>query len=424
VIPGKFCMVKGGSAISVGGSYQYPVALALRRTRCGGVELPKLDPNGLICWVANVQVLVAAFNLISKGDGVNTPGRTSDKLEGITLEKIHNIRRLLRQGKFEFDPARRVLIPKKCGDKLRPLDVIGQKVVQKAIAIALDILFEENISPYSHGFLHGKGNHSALKYIKDNFGGMTYNIEGDIKNCFGEIDHDILIHLLSIKISCPKFLKLVKKLITIGYIDPTTGLHCRVAKGVPQGCIPGPVLANIYLSCLDMYIENMIGRYNGKLPSGPSKAYWDVFNKAKRATDRVEAKRIRLHGYKDILSQFDYSNPDDFHLKYVRYADDFVVGVFGPESLALKIKEDIRLYLRNHLKLQLREEKTLITPGNKGFTFLNIKVQTRPKWLWPCKHGFYIKTTPVPFLYADMNSILINLSDKGFIKLRKSSSNT
>jgi len=310
------------------------------------------------------------------------------------------------------------MIPKKCTDKLRPLDIMGEKVVQKAMAIALDILFEENICPSSHGFQRGKGVHSALKDIKDYFGGITFNIEGDIKNCFGEIDHGILLFLLEKKISCPKFLKLVYKLITIGFIDPTTGHHCRVAKGVPQGCIPRPVLANIYLSCLDIHITKLRLKYNGRLP-GPSRAFWAVFNKAKAAGTTEEKNKIAYAGFKDIFSKYEYDDPRNFHLKYVRYADDFVVGVFGPESFALGVKDNIRKYLSNYLKLQLRDEKTVITPGNKGFTFLGIKVQTRPTFLVDCKFGFRSKPDPIPLLYADKDTIIAKLEEKGFVRQLK-----
>jgi len=314
-----------------------------------------------------------------------------------------------------------VIIPKRCRGKLRPLDIIGQKVVQKAIAIALDIIFEDTMSTRSHGFRLGKGVHSAMWMIKSDFGGITYTIEGDIKNCFGEIDHGILIETLGKKVSCQKFLKLIENLLKTGFIDTVTGERRRRTKGVPQGCIPGPVLANIYLTHLDRFIFNeLIKKYNGKRPQYPRQAFWDVFNKAKDAASVREGNRISKVGYRDMFCKYDYTDPKNFYFKYVRYADDFVVGVFGPESLALNAKEMVKVFLRDHLKLQLREEKTVITPGTKRFTFLGIKVTTRPRVLIKNKYGFFVKPDPLTAsLRPNKEAQIRKLEEKGYVRMRK-----
>lgn len=159
-------------------------------------------------------------------------------------------------------------MPKPGKTELRPLDIRSQKVVQKALEIALQALWEGEFSTLSHGFRPVRRVSTAIQMVKQNFSLATYVVEGDIKNAFGEVNHAILMGLLSEKIKCKLTLKLILNLLTTGYIDKR-GVLYRTKVGIPQGSIPGPVLFNIYLHNFDL----IIGETVGKIPISPKKNY-------------------------------------------------------------------------------------------------------------------------------------------------------
>lgn len=153
---------------------------------------------------------------------------------------------------------------------MRPLDISGQKVVQKALEMALSIIFERDILPCSHGFLVNRGVHRCLKSIKKQFVHLDWIIEGDIRNCFGSMDHDILIKLVAQKVHCPKTLALIRKHITAGYVEKNGGL-VKPKLGIPQGSILSPVLANIYITELDRFMIKLVDR--NKVTTKPRYAF-------------------------------------------------------------------------------------------------------------------------------------------------------
>lgn len=357
-----------------------------------------------------------AYELIKRGKGVNTQGTTSETLDGIRLDRLKRISEALKRGEYKFDPARRVIIPKPGKRTIRPLDISSQKVVQKAMEIALSILWETTWRNHSHGFLHGKSTRSALEMVKTTIRYAKFVIEGDIKNCFGEMDHKILLDLLAQKIKCKKTLELFRSLLTMGFVD-SNGKYHPTRVGIPQGSIPGPVMANIYLNEFDKYMEELIARLGLRKPLANPK-FWKHYHHAKHLEDKgitqEAAQYFRLHRHVPK-----YLPNKKAYVRYVRYADDFIIGVEGSLEKTLILKTIIQLFLLNRLKLKLREEKTKVTPGYEGFLFLGFRVIIGLK-----KQDFYrkrlitIPLEPIVKVLVSVASLARHLYEDGLVKKR------
>ena len=179
-----------------------------------------------------------------------------DTADGFSEQYVTAIIEALRTGSYEPKPVRRTYIQKKNG-KLRPLGlpVFADKLVQEAIRMILEAIYEPIFSIYSHGFRPGKSCHTALAMIKHEFTGAKWFIEGDIKGCFDNIDHSTLIGVLNRKIKDARFLNLIRMFLKSGYMEDWD-FH-ETYSGCPQGGIISPILANVYLNELDRYITQL-----------------------------------------------------------------------------------------------------------------------------------------------------------------------
>lgn len=323
----------------------------------------------------NRDLLLSAYGKIASNSGALTPGTDSqDTADAMNLKRIDDLIASLNEGTFRWKPVRRVYIPKANGTQ-RPLGVPGftDKLLQEAMRLLLEAYYEPRFSDHSHGFRPNRSCHTALREVQHTCTGTKWWIEGDIKGCFDNIDHTILIDTLAQDIKDERFLKLVKQMLKMGYLEDWR--YHQTYSGVPQGGIISPVLTNIYLHRFDEYMEQLQQFY--KTPNRQQKInstyrrYSDLIHQARQKGDKITLKHLvkvrRQLPVRDPLDPF-------IRLNYIRYADDFIVAIIGSKATALEVKQKIRDFLKDHLNLTLSEQKTLITHHTHKARFLGFEI--------------------------------------------------
>ncbi|GIH21678.1 reverse transcriptase/maturase family protein [Rugosimonospora africana] len=315
----------------------------------------------------NPQLYLLAYGRIYANKGAMTPGVSQETVDGMSLGKIGRIIDAMRDERYRFRPVRRVLIPKKNG-KTRPLGLPtwSDKLVGEVVRLLLEAYYEPTFSDRSHGFRPGRGCHTALREVANTWTGSTWFVEGDVSDCFGSLDHTVMLSILAERIHDNRFLRLVRNMLTAGYLEEW--IWHETLSGAPQGGVASPVLSNIYLHKLDVFVEKvLIPEYTrGKLRAR-NPAYRKVEHalaSARRRGDRVAARTLvrQLHS----LPSQDPDDPNYRRLRYCRYADDTLFGFAGPKAEAEEVKQRLTAFLREELKLTLAQDKTLITHARTG----------------------------------------------------------
>jgi group II intron reverse transcriptase/maturase len=315
----------------------------------------------------NPQLYLLAYGRIYSNQGAMTAGVTQETVDGMSLAKIGRIIDAMRHERYRFSPARRVYIPKKNG-KLRPLGLPtwSDKLVGEVVRLLLEAYYEPQFSDRSHGFRPGRGCHTALREIANTWKGASWFIEGDISDCFGSLDHQIMIDTLAEKIHDNRLLRLVRNMLSAGYLEDW--VYNATLSGAPQGGVASPVMSNIYLHRLDSFVEKvLIPQYTRGDRRARNPAYLEVaaaLARARRRGDRAQARQLRQR--MRSLPSTDPQDPGYRRLRYVRYADDHLLGFTGPKAEAEEIKQRLAQFLRDDLKLELSQDKTLITHARTG----------------------------------------------------------
>ena len=315
----------------------------------------------------NPQFYFQAYARLYSNEGAMTPDTTGETVDGMSREKINTMIGLIRQERWRWTPVKRVYIPKRNG-KLRPLGLPSwsSKVLQEVVRQLLNAYFEPRFSDHSHGFRPGRGCHTALSEIVQTWKGVHWFIEGDISDCFGSLSHEVLMGILNESIHDHRFLRLIRHMLQAGYLEEWRW-H-QTLSGAPQGGVCSPILSNIYLDKLDTFVETvLLPKYNHGKRRAKNPAYQTIENAIARAKRRGDRQAVRvLRKQRRKLPSQDPQDPKYRRLRYVRYADDWVLGFSGPKSEAEEIKRELRDFLRETLKLELSEEKTLITHARTG----------------------------------------------------------
>ncbi|HVK21150.1 MAG TPA: reverse transcriptase domain-containing protein [Actinokineospora sp.] len=315
----------------------------------------------------NPQLYLLAYGRIYANHGAMTPGVTRETVDGMSQAKIGRIIDSMRHERYRFDPVRRVHIPKKNG-KTRPLGLPtwSDKLVGEVVRLLLEAYYEPTFSERSHGFRPRRGCHTALREIANTWTGTAWFIEGDIADCFGSLDHDLMIGVLSEKIHDNRFLRLVRNMFTAGYVEDWK--WGATLSGAPQGGVASPILSSIYLHKLDEFVETvLIPEYTRGDRRARNPAYLKLQTQlatARRRGDRASARVLRRRMVS--LPSADPDDPDYRRLRYCRYADDHLLGFAGPKAEAEEIKQRLAVFLREELKLELSHDKTLITHARTG----------------------------------------------------------
>lgn len=315
----------------------------------------------------NPQFYLQAYARLYSNEGAMTPDTTGETVDGMSLRKIKAMIDALRQERWRWTPVKRVYIPKRNG-KLRPLGMPSwsNKVLQEVVRQLLDAYFEPHMSDHSHGFRPGRGCHTALSEVIHTWKGVHWFIEGDISHCFERLDHDVLMNILGESIHDNRFLRLIRHMLKAGYLEEWK--WNATLSGAPQGGVCSPVLSNLYLDRLDRFVETvLLPKYNQGKRRVPNPAYCQIENALDRAKRRGDRKAH--HALRKQRRQVPSQDPQDStyrRLRYVRYADDWLLGFSGPKTEAEEIKREVSTFLRETLKLELSEEKTLITHARTG----------------------------------------------------------
>jgi group II intron reverse transcriptase/maturase len=310
----------------------------------------------------NPNLYLRAYGRIYRNDGALTRGATAETVDGMSQEKIAATIEQLRFERYRWTPVRRVYIPKQKGGS-RPLGVPtwSDKLLQEVIRSILEAYFEPQFSSLSHGFRPNRGCHTALIQIQKVWIGTKWFIEGDIKGFFDNIHHESMLSILSERIHDERFIRLISELLEAGYLEDWRFRPTH--SGTPQGGIVSPSLSNVYLDRFDRWVEAKLipahtrGTRRKEMPEHLRIKY--LLRKARDRDDGATVKALRK--LQRQTPYHDYQDPAYARLRYVRYADDFLLGFAGPKDEALAIKSKIRDWLRDNLRLDLSEEKTLIT---------------------------------------------------------------
>ncbi len=336
----------------------------------------------------STEFYLLAYQQIKSAEGNMTVGIDSETIDGMGMERIHTLIEKIKDFSYQPNPARRSYIPKANG-KRRPLGIpsFDDKLIQEVVRLLLESIYEPTFHNCSHGFRPNKSCHTALKYVQKYFTGTKWFIEGDIKGCFEQIDHHILISILRRRIKDEYFIGLIWKFLKAGYMEDWK--YYNTYSGTPQGSIISPILANIYMNELDYFM----GEYAKAFYSGKRRKVNPVYKKMQRMYQKKqkELKQKETNGnecerenlvseikeLKRNLRETQYSDQMDSEYKrifYIRYADDFLIGIIGSKKEAEQIKNQISNFLSEKLHLELSKEKTLITHGHDFANFLGYHI--------------------------------------------------
>lgn len=337
----------------------------------------------------NPEFYLLAYKNIYANDGSMTPGVDGVTTDGMSLERIDKIIASLKDHSYHPNPARRTYIAKKNNPaKKRPLGIPSgdDKLVQEVVRMILESIYEPTFSDVSHGFRPGKSCHTALVKIQSTFTGAKWFVEGDIQACFDSFDHHVLIEILRRRIKDEAFIGLMWKFLKAGYMEQWK--YHKTYTGTPQGSGISPILANIYLNELDKYMEEYKQKFIKPTrtvnPAHRNMASRIFYYKAKNdkvwntlsAEEQKERARIlrQMRTEQRNLPTHPFREVSYKSLQYVRYADDFLIGVVGSREDAERLKQDLAVFLKEKLGLTLSAEKTKITNTAQCARFLNYDI--------------------------------------------------
>ena len=338
----------------------------------------------LFRYLLREDLYFVAYKNLYANNGASTKGVDDDTADGFSVEYIRKIIKSLEDNTYSPKPVRRTYIEKSNG-KMRPLGIptFTDKIVQEVLRMILEAVYEPNFLEVSHGFRPNRSCHTALSSIKKEFNGTKWFIEGDIKGCFDNINHTKLIEIIGQKIKDARLIQLIHKFLKSGYLEEWK--YNATYSGVPQGGIISPILTNIYLNELDKYIMEIKKSFDKQASRKYTPQYNVIRGKVERLAKKIkcasdEDKPLLIEEWKtarkEMLATPSKMN-DDKKLKYVRYADDFLVAINGSKEDCDKIKSQLITYVKDTLKMELSDEKTYITHSNEKAQFLGYDIIVR-----------------------------------------------
>lgn len=387
----------------------------------------------------NPEFYLTAYQKIQAKQGSMTAGTDGKTVDGMGMKRINALIAKLRDFRYQPSPARRTYIPKANGKK-RPLGIpsFDDKLVQEVVRMILESIYEPTFLNTSHGFRPKRSCHTALQYVQKNFTGVKWFVEGDIKGCFDHVDHHVLVNILRRRIQDEHFIGLIWKFLKAGYMEDW--VYHNTYSGTPQGSIISPILANIYLNELDVFMAQYAQTfrqgdkrrinpdYKKTLDKRRGKQEWLKRNEHKISQEQKAAVKAEIDEINQYLRTIPYVDPMDDGYKrlvYVRYADDFLIGVIGSKVDAKQVKADVGQFIRQQLHLELSQEKTLITHGSDFAQFLSFQITASTEQHSTRTKAGYIKRsyTGRIKLYVPKEKWLKRLLSYGALKIQYDKNN-
>jgi group II intron reverse transcriptase/maturase len=350
--------------------------------------------NGLCRLMEVPELWLQAYANINANTGAMTPGVGPGTMAGFSPERAANLIARLKDGRYRPNPVRSTYVPQPKGKK-RPLGMPSgdDTLVQEMGRMLLDPSDEPVFSNWSHGFRPNRSCPTALKQV-ERWDGMKWLVEGDIEGFFDNIDHEVMVELLAKKIDDKRFIDLIRPVRQAGYREDWR--YHGTYSGTPQGGILSPILANIYLHELDMFMEAMMAGFNKGRWRGQNQEYRPYTNRIYRR--RVAIRDLRDRGerttspaileLKQQLREYDRARkalqpgdplaPTFRRLHYCRYADATLVGVIGSKPDAEEVMKGMKEFNKNVLHLSIAESKSRISQAIEGTIFLGYEVISRP----------------------------------------------
>jgi len=340
----------------------------------------------------NPEFYLLAYKNIYANEGSMTPGVDGETMDGMSSPRIERIIGALQNHSYRPHSARRTYIAKKNNSKKRrPLGIPSgdDKLVQEVVRMILESIYEPTFSDQSHGFRPHRSCHTALEQLQRTFAGANWFVEGDIQACFDSFDHHVLIHILGKRIDDEAFISLMWKFLKAGYMEQWQ--YHRTYCGTPQGSGISPILANIYLNELDKHMAEYKTEFvrGSRFQRKQNPAYakqnrevnkymkenakiWHVLSEAEKQKRAGVLRRMR-EAQRAIPSKL-FRDESYKNLQYVRYADDFLIGIIGSKADAEAVKADLAVFLKEKLNLTLSVEKTKITCATDRARFLGYDI--------------------------------------------------
>jgi len=321
------------------------------------------------------DIWIAAYENIKANKGALTPRVTKETFDGIGLAKLQKLQMKVLNESYKFSPVKQTWIPKANGEK-RPLGIptSNDKIVQEVIRMVLEAIYEPIFDHRSFGFRKGLGVHDALQHVEKQFRHMDWVIEGDIKIAYPTVDHKRLCEIIGQRIEDVRFMNLIRKSLKGGtFVNPNT-IYSTL--GVPQGSIVAPIYANIYFNELDKWVRQKAGQVFEKKLNARNPEHRKLESRIGKLSKQLEGVGRNSQEHKELvrqikgLIQLRNQTPSlleqGIETRYVRYADDWIIGVRGPKRIANEIKNELQSFLKFHLKQELHPSKTKITNLSSG----------------------------------------------------------
>ena len=347
--------------------------------------------NGLFRLMEQPILWYEAYANIYANDGAMTPGVDGTTLDGFSEARVATIIKRLKDGTYRFKPVRRTYVPKPNGKK-RPLGISSgdDKLVQEVVRNILECIYEPIFENSSHGFRPGRSPHTALEHMEKDWTAVKWIVDMDLRSYFDTIPHDLLVGLLKKKIEDKRFIRLIQAMLDAGYLEDWT--YHTTYSGVPQGSIVSPVLANVYLHELDLFMKNLKEqfergerrkanpayiRYSNKIQSLRKK--WDILKEKKGGKEGLQDIQRQIKALQRQRRRLPSGDPFDSGYKrlyYSRYADDYVIGIIGSKADAEEVRQKVRQFIEQSLKLTIAEEKSHIRHSKQGVIFVGYWIKT------------------------------------------------
>ena len=368
-----------------------PATVIRRLEALGEISQQGKPMNGLFRLMEDPILWYEAYANIYANDGAMTPGVDGTTLDGFSETRVASIIKRLKDGSYRFKPVRRTYVPKPNGKK-RPLGISSgdDKLVQEVVRSILERIYEPIFESSSHGFRPGRSPHTALEHMEKDWTAVKWIIDMDLRSYFDTIPHDLLVELLKKKFEDRRFIRLIQAMLKAGFLENWT--YHTTYSGVPQGSIVSPILANVFLHELDLFMKTLKERFETGKRRRANPAYirysnkirslrqkWDSLKKEGGEKGKLQGIQRQIKALQRQRRRLPSGDPFDNGYKrlyYSRYADDYVIGIIGSKADAEQVRQEVRRFIEQTLKLTIAEEKSHIRHSKQGVIFVGYWIKT------------------------------------------------